>query len=380
MQVSTSNPSAPSAELQPDSFTRSVLNALGCPVLLVDRTGTIIYRNAESDHLFPVGNKIEHIVALLSIHGEPRKWEQIASEALHRDQSVPLEIQALPNVDANHVEVTAKGHAVALGHGNPQGWILVRCEKDLPFDLFADPLSVSKRRASLRKLAALVAHELNNPLDGILRYVNLAIRALADSSDAKLKSYLSESRNGLIRMTQIIGDLLAFAKDTEGEFEERTVNDVVEEALRVTTDGLEVPRIVVAVDFQTPDMPLVRGSRLYQICCNLIRNAVDAMPNGGRLLVTTAMVKDDVVIRVADTGEGLPKDPTVLFKPFYTTKPPGKGTGLGLSICKDFVEEMDGAITATPGDESGALFIVRIPATSFASTGKRRKGHSSPMG
>jgi signal transduction histidine kinase len=110
------------------------------------------------------------------------------------------------------------------------------------------------------------------------------------------------------------------------------------------------------------------------VCCNLIRNAIDAMPDGGRLSITSGVVADDVVIRVADTGVGLPTSAEKIFEPFFTTKAPGKGTGLGLAICKDFIEDMQGTITAAPGESGGAVVIVRIPLSGCAQAPRRMAG------
>ncbi|MCH7873611.1 MAG: HAMP domain-containing histidine kinase, partial [Planctomycetes bacterium] len=105
------------------------------------------------------------------------------------------------------------------------------------------------------------------------------------------------------------------------------------------------------------------GTRLYQICCNLLKNAIDAMVDGGHVSITTSVVDEHVVIEFADTGPGLPDDGDAIFELFYTTKEPGTGTGLGLAICKEYVEAMQGTITAAPGDEGGAVFTVRIPVS-----------------
>jgi signal transduction histidine kinase len=193
----------------------------------------------------------------------------------------------------------------------------------------------------------------------------LALRLVDVASESALKTYLTESRDGLNRMAQIIGELLSFSRFTDGEMDERSVNAVVEEAVRTLAAALDAHRIAVAVDFQHQEMPMVRGSRLYQVCCNLIKNAIDAMPNGGRLCITTGLVQDHVILRVADTGIGLPKEVDRLFEAFYTTKPAGKGTGLGLAICKTYVENMKGTLQAEPGREQGAVFTVRIPLRSF---------------
>lgn len=231
---------------------------------------------------------------------------------------------------------------------------------------------VSGRLASLGKLAARVAHELNNPLDGILRYVNLAMRAADTMPDDRLKAYLSESRIGLIRMVQIVADLLDFSRASENESEETNINELVGQAIQTAASGPTERGIEISTDFQQDSMPSVCGGRLYQVCCNLIKNAVDAMPEGGRLHVSTAFSDGEVIIRVTDTGVGLPDPPDKVFEPFFTTKPPGKGTGLGLAICKDFVEGMGGTITASSSEHGGAVFFVRMPAARLPSRGGSR--------
>ena len=115
------------------------------------------------------------------------------------------------------------------------------------------------------------------------------------------------------------------------------------------------------------------------MCCNLSKTAIDAMPNGGRLTVKTGLVDDDVLIRVTDTGEGLPEPIDRVFEAFYTTKPAGQGTGLGLAICRDFIEEMQGTIRAENGPTGGAIFTVRVPvAECLAGSPLNKNRHAAP--
>ena len=225
-------------------------------------------------------------------------------------------------------------------------------------------LAVSERLAAIGKLAARVAHELNNPLDGILRYVNLSLRVAGESSEGKLRSYLTESRTGLLRMVQIISELLEFSRTTHGQFDLTGINDLVEQAIKELAPQADRNGVIITADYHGADMPAVRGTRLFQVCCNLIKNAIDAMPEGGRLTITTGVVDDQGVIRVSDTGMGLPEEADRVFEPFFTTKEAGKGTGLGLAICKDFVEGMDGVIRAAAVPGGGAEFTVLIPVAS----------------
>jgi signal transduction histidine kinase len=217
------------------------------------------------------------------------------------------------------------------------------------------------RLTALGKLAARVAHELNNPLDGVLRYINLAMRTIDDDHEPKLRKYLTESRGGLLRMAEIITDLLEYSRGTIPGFELSDVNEVIDQAIRAHAESAAATGIVITADYRCLDMPQVRGSRLYQVCGNLIRNAMEAMPRGGRLTVVSSIMREDVVIEVADTGVGLPEKPERIFEPFFTTKKRSGGVGLGLALCKELVEGWGGTLLAAPAEKAGAVFTVRIP-------------------
>jgi len=118
----------------------------------------------------------------------------------------------------------------------------------------------------------------------------------------------------------------------------------------------------------------MRSANLFQVFCNLVKNAIDAMPTGGTLTVITEIVGSEVVIRFEDTGVGLPAEIERIFEPFFTTKGPGKGTGLGLAICRDIVEKYNGRITAARRPAGGSVFTIRIPLESCARV--RRPGES----
>ena len=258
------------------------------------------------------------------------------------------------------------------GGGPPQGLLVVTEDVTQQAEL-ERRVAASESLAAVGRLAARVAHELNNPLDGALRYVNLCSRLLAETGEEKALEYLDQARQGLTRMARIIGELLEFSRSTPMLAENGNINWVVEEALRSMRAHADGAGVVVAAGFHDDgEMPSMEGTRLFQVCCNLIMNAVDAMPEGGCLTITTGIVDDQVVVCFEDTGVGLPRDVERVFEPFYTTKPAGEGTGLGLAICKDYVERLDGRITAEQGKEQGAVFTIRIPVASCKPPAPRR--------
>jgi signal transduction histidine kinase len=222
-------------------------------------------------------------------------------------------------------------------------------------------LAVSERMAAVGKLAARVAHELNNPLDGILRYINLALRAQESGLHDKIPDYLSQARGGLVRMAEIIRELGAFSRSTHSSFDDAGINAIIEESVRVLSEQAVQSGISIICQLND-DLPAIRGTNLFQVFCNLIKNAIDAMPNGGTLTVTSEVIGREAVIRFEDTGVGLPEDMDRIFEPFFTTKEPGKGTGLGLAICKDIIEKYNGRIVPERRPNGGTIFTIRLPA------------------
>jgi signal transduction histidine kinase len=233
-------------------------------------------------------------------------------------------------------------------------------------------LAAAERLASVGKLAARVAHELNNPLDGILRYINMALRTVEENSSQsqdQTAHYLRESRKGLLRMVQIVTELLEFSRSTYSALEEANVNTIVTDAVKAMETQAAANKVQVLCRF-ADDVPHIRSGNLFQVFCNLTKNAVDAMPDGGNLNIETRCSDSDLIITFADTGTGLNEETKEkMFEPFFTTKAAGKGTGLGLAICKDIIERYNGRIIVENRPEGGCLFTIAIPLerTSWAS-------------
>lgn len=219
----------------------------------------------------------------------------------------------------------------------------------------------SQRLASIGKIAAKVTHELNNPLDGILRYINLSIRIIELGQIEKAKEYLIHSRSGLMRMIQIIGEMLDLSRDHKVTIEQSPLDRILQEAIRAMEAHTGKVRIELSCLVPQP-LPLYRSDNLFQVFCNLIKNALDAMNDEGRLVITIQQVEQSLDIAFRDTGSGFPPEQAeAIFQPFFTTKGFGRGTGLGLAICRDIVGKLRGRITATNNPEGGSTFTVSLP-------------------
>jgi len=231
-----------------------------------------------------------------------------------------------------------------------------------------------ERFAAVGKLAGKIAHELNNPMDGILRYINLTTRILEQEKLDKPIEYLSKCRTGLMRMVQIISELLEFSRSTYNTFEDVFIEDIIEDAIHSNEHKITAGDIEVVKDFDHT-LPKIKCGNLYQVFCNLIKNSIDAMVDRGTLTITTKRADQNrVLIELKDTGPGIdPENLDSIFEPFFTTKKHGKGTGLGLAICKDIIEKYDGRITATNNPDKGSKFSVYLPLKNENSANDRQE-------
>jgi signal transduction histidine kinase len=162
-------------------------------------------------------------------------------------------------------------------------------------------------------------------------------------------------------MVRIVSDLLVFARRGHPPLEIVRITDLIDEAIKAVDSCSDVAKVEIKRDYQD-GVPEVRAGNLFQVFFNLIKNAFDAMPNGGRLHVTSRVDGDMIVAEFADTGIGFsPEDAEVIFEPFYTTKQKDKGTGLGLAVCKDIIDRCGGRIAARNATGGGSIFTVYLP-------------------
>jgi K+-sensing histidine kinase KdpD len=215
--------------------------------------------------------------------------------------------------------------------------------------------------ASVGKLAAGLAHEINNPLDGITRYVNMLLNQLEESSVAR--EYLLEVKRGLQRIANIIRSLLEFSfrvnASASGARNYVDLSTLIDESLDMLRSHLR-ENIKIHKNFGVLSSILDLG--LQHVILNMVKNAVDAMPGGGVLEVVTVAQQNGINIIFKDTGNGIPSEiAQQVFEPFFTTKSIDKGTGLGLAICKEIVHKYEGKIELESLPGKGTTFTVFIP-------------------
>ena len=226
-------------------------------------------------------------------------------------------------------------------------------------------LTRSERLAAVGRLAAGIAHEINNPLTGALTFSHMLLQDVPDNSQQK--EDVQTIIDATTRCRDIIRGLLNFSRQNEPQKRLSSLNDVLREALNLTRNQAHLNKIAV-VEKMDPDLPhLVIDSHQFQeVAVNVILNAIDAMPDGGTLRVGTRRAEHGSAkwaeFEISDTGCGIPaQDLEHVFDPFFTTKPPGKGTGLGLALSYGIVAEHGAEINVTSEVDCGTTVTVRIP-------------------
>jgi two-component system NtrC family sensor kinase len=221
----------------------------------------------------------------------------------------------------------------------------------------------SERLASVGRLAAGVAHEINNPLTGVLTFGHLLLRKCDDASPQR--EALETIVNETTRCKRIVRGLLDFARETELQKVPASVNDALRESLRLTENEALVNSVEISEELnqQLPEIMLDKA-QVQQVFINIVVNAIDSMPNGGTLNVTSDIAADGkfVVVRFADTGCGIAAENVGrVFDPFFTTKDASKGTGLGLAVSYGIVARHNGTIGVKSQLAEGSTFTVKLP-------------------
>jgi two-component system NtrC family sensor kinase len=220
----------------------------------------------------------------------------------------------------------------------------------------------AEKMSALGQLAGGLAHEINNPLSGILGLTQLVLETTPP--DTQNFQDLKDIEKAVFRCKKIITSLLSFARQEKTRVEQVSVNEVIEETLTLCARQMELRRVRMERSF-AQGLPLVSADfqQLMQVFLNLLTNARDAMPDGGAITVSTRKSGPWVEVSIEDTGAGIPEEILGrIFDPFFTTKPAGQGTGLGLSVCLGIIHKHNGSISAHSAPGKGSAFTVRLPA------------------
>ncbi len=220
----------------------------------------------------------------------------------------------------------------------------------------------SEKMAAFGELGAGIAHEIKNPLAGILGLAQLSMRKMDKGDPVYTNLGIIEKETN--RCTHIIQNLLKFSRQEKVSFVAVDLNQVAKDAMAIVEHQLEMNKVKLISKFDDA-LPDISGNanQIQQVLINLMINAQQAMDGrAGEVTVTTSSNNGDVSVQVADNGPGIPEEiQAKIFEPFYTTKPVGKGTGLGLSVSYGIIQEHNGDIQLQSSPDEGSTFTLTFP-------------------
>ncbi len=358
------------------SFQKNLIESSMDGILACNEAGIVVTFNRSMEKILGLKkNEVKDKLAfsVLFPDGEENKIREVlAQEAFGGKNRLSLYETTLIGNNAVQVPVQVSA-AKLLINGVKSGTVcffrdlrqMRRLEREL-----ADQAGIlhQDKMMSLGRLSASVAHEINNPLFGVLNYVRLMIKvlkqgSLTEGSVEKFLRYLDLVEKETDRCSTIVSSLLTFSRKSEPSFKQVDIEEMFNRSVLLSRHKLELSNIDFVSEL-SPGLPTIQGdsNQLQQCIINLIFNAVDAMPDGGTLTLACRYdsKKRSLVIRVKDTGHGIKKENlSHIFEPFFTTKTEGQGVGLGLSTVYGIIERHNGTVEveSEPGDTSFMLIL-----------------------
>lgn len=351
-------------------FNWSILNHTQNIILVLDASGRIAYVNHRAGEIGYSVDALQGLPLARLIHTSHRP---IFQEALRTVlESGAVQRLELPFLRREGSMTRFVVHLSSMREKNEDENSAVVVMTDVTeASLLQVKLAHAEKMAALGQLVSGVAHEVNNPLSGIVGFTDLLLEnpELPDFARENLNIILQEAE----RTRLIVQNMLRFAREMPPQRELVQINAVLRQTLQLRSYGLS-NRNVQIVERLAENLPVVVAdpNQLEQVFLNILNNAFDAIEQcgrPGRIEVETASSGEHVEIYIRDNGPGI-SNPDRIFEPFFTTKPAGKGTGLGLSICYGIVQGHSGEILCRNNRNSeGCTFLIRLPAAAISSGG-----------
>ena len=339
--------------------TKSILSSLPGAILIVNDKQEVVYVNSLAEHYFgapPPSLVGRPLFDILSLSESPRF-------TLSANLRNPMFDDAT-HLPEGEFEIHKRVYwyrlfPVTLGtNGRRQTGLVIQDITEQR--LLQDQLIQAEKLASLGTLVSGMAHEINNPVQGILGMAELILQ---EHDPVIVREYAQD----IVRCAQhtgtVVRDFVSYARPAaSGGEDEIRLSERLAEALKMIRLGPDFGHVEVMTEFEPVPPLCVRRGEIDQVFLNLISNAVQAMRGSGRLTLATRWIEGTIAVQISDTGGGIPKNHlTRIFDPFFTTKAPGKGTGLGLSIVYKIVTKYRGTITVDSEEGKGTTFTIRFP-------------------
>jgi two-component system NtrC family sensor kinase len=352
-------------------FINKIIQSSPNAIIAIDMTGNILIWNRAAEET--LGYKAAEVIGKMSIkkiypEGMARKVMQMMRSPEHggigklnvypmvyvRQDGTVVEgnLSAAIIYDANGKEIASVGSFVDLKE---------RLEMERALRRTQEQLLQSEKLAAMGRLTSQIAHELNNPLYGIMNTLELLKTEISPQS--KRRKVLEMALSETIRLSDLLRKMLSFSKPDQEEKRAVDLNTVLDEILLLHEKQLQENDIKIKTFFAAELPPILASkNQLRQVFLNLVANARDAMPDGGTLSVKTDSDKANVKIEISDTGIGIKEEHLKrIFDSFFTTKDSVKGVGLGLSVCYGFIKDHGGDIQVRSGVGTGTTFTITFP-------------------
>ena len=345
-----------------------ILEHVGHPIAVCDTSGNFILFNQRAERLFQEAEgmprraaravsanavKLTSFISALASDVQTGRQAEIELIEPEAGESLPMEITSAEVTDAKG-QVTA---VVSILHDLSE-------IRELERRRVEQQLFESEKLAAVGRLAASIAHEVNNPLEAIKNSLYLLTNSKSVEQNAR---FLEVARKETERVSHIIRQMLGFARRS-GEVEWTNVNQLIDETLILIEKKFRQSRVEVVREFEE-GLPQVRAraDQLRQVFLNLLLNAQQSIEGGGRIVVRTARfdqaLQPTVAVHISDTGVGISEqDVARIFEPFFSTRT--KGTGLGLWVTQDIVRHHGGRIEVTSTEGEGTTFTIILPVDS----------------
>ncbi len=354
-----------------NDFLNNIIHSSANAIMATNMRGTIILWNQSAEEI--LGYKTKDVVGKLNItevypEGMAKKvMKKIRTEDNDRQgllkfypvvfikkdgEIVEGNLSASIVYDENHAEIATVGIFTDLKE---------RMEMERRLKTTQDQLLQSEKLAAMGRLTSQIAHELNNPLYGIMNTLELMKTEI--SPDNKRRKLLEMALSETVRLSELLRKMLTFSKPDQKEKQPVDINTILDEILLLHEKQFRENDILISTDLaEGLDLVFASKNQLRQVFLNIFKNAGDAMPNGGTLTVRTASAEETAIIEISDTGIGI-KEENIhkIFDAFFTTKSSVKGVGLGLSVCYGFIIEHGGDIKVQSKEEVGTTFTITLP-------------------
>jgi len=352
-------------------FINKIIQSSPNAIIATDMAGNILIWNRAAEET--LGYKATEVIGKMNIdkiypEGTARKVMQMLRSPEHgglgklkaypmvyvRQDGTVVEgnLSAAIIYDANGKEIASVGSFVDLKE---------RLEMERALRRTQEQLLQSEKLAAMGRLTSQIAHELNNPLYGIMNTLELLKTEVSPQS--KRRKVLEMALSETVRLSELLRKMLSFSRPDQEERQAVDLNTVLDEILLLHEKQLQENDIKIKTSFAEELPPILASkNQLRQVFLNMVANARDAMPEGGTLSVNTASDRETVKIEISDTGIGIKEEHLKrIFESFFTTKESVKGVGLGLSVCYGFVKEHGGDIQVRSEVGSGTTFTITFP-------------------